>query len=223
MPSDKKTSSSRRGRPRTPAADDAHARRRLLDAAAGHFAAGGFAGTSLRQVAEEAGVTPAMVAYYFEDKSGLLQAVLLEGIELLLGGLRRALAAPAEEDDPLLPRFVRAYLGTLNAHPWIPRIVVQEVISKNTPLRDLFVERFAHRALELVAPMLRREIEAGRLRRDLDVRLTVMSVIGMCVFPYIAEPLLGRLLDYRIDEDFAAAFIPHTSSLLQRALGSEPA
>src|SRR5690606_28437620 len=99
----------------------------------------------------------------------------------------------------LLRRFVEAYLGVLNAHPWIPRIIVQEVISRDTPLRELFVQRFATQAIALLAPTLAEEIRAGRLRRDLDPHLTVMSVIGMCVFPYIAEPLLGGLLDYRID------------------------
>lgn len=223
------TSPSRRGRPprpRSSAAADGDARRRLLDAAARHFAAAGFAGTSLRQVAQEAQVTPAMVSYYFKDKWGLLEAVLLEGLELLLGTIRETLQTPGQTPGQagaeLLPRFVRAYLGTLNAHPWIPRIVVQEVISRDTPLRELFVERFANEALKLVAPMLREEVRAGRLRRDLDTRLTVMSVLGMCVFPYIAEPLLGRLLDYRIDEAFAESFIPHTIALLEHGLAPVP-
>jgi AcrR family transcriptional regulator len=212
----------RRGRPRQSGTDEGDARRRLLDAAARHFAGAGFAGTSLRRVAQEAEVTPAMVSYYFKDKSGLLEAVLLEGLELVLARLRQALGATQATGGALLPRFVQAYLGALNDHPWIPRIIVQEVISKDTPLRDLFVERFANEALRLVAPMLREEVRMGRLRRDLDTRLTVMSVIGMCVFPYIAEPLLGRLLDYRIDPAFAEAFIPHTVALLERGLGAAP-
>jgi TetR/AcrR family transcriptional regulator len=214
---------SRRGRPpAAPAAPLAgDARRRLLDAAARLFAAGGFAGTSLRQVAREADVTPAMVSYYFRDKDGLLEAVLTEGVELILGALRGALTGPAEQ-DPLLPRFVHVYLATLTAHPWIPRIIVQEVISRDTPLRQLFVDRFARQAVTLVAPRLQDEMRAGRLRGDLDVRLTVMSVIGMCVFPYIAEPLLGRLLDYRIDPDFLEAFVPHTVALLEDGLRPAP-
>lgn len=211
-------SSSRRGRPRKGRRQaDESARRRLLTAAAEQFAARGFAATSLRQVAREADVTPAMVSYYFKDKSGLLEAVLVEGLELLLGELERAVTEARAHGD-VLARFVRAYLGTLTRYPWVPRIVVQEVISRDTPLREVFIERFANRALSLVAPLLREEIEAGRLRTDLDARMTVMSVLGMCVFPYIAEPLLGRLLDYRIDETFAAAFIPHTVEVLRHGL-----
>jgi hypothetical protein len=98
---------------------------------------------------------------------------------------------------------------------------VQEVISRESSLRDVFVERFATRALGLVGPMLAGDVQAGHLRRDLDPRLTLMSVVGMCLFPYIAEPLLGRVLDYRIGEEFADAFIPHTLDLLRQGLMSE--
>ncbi len=216
-----RTRRSRAGVGRPPG--DGDARRRLLDAAAARFAADGFAATSLRQVAAEAGVTPAMVSYYFHGKNGLLEAVLIEGVELILGRLRRAAAPGAgAAGEGLLPRIVSAYVGALNAHPWIPRIIVQEVISRDTPLRDLFVERFATQALGLLSPLIAEEGRAGRLRPDLDPRMTVMSVVGMCVFPYIAEPLLGRLLGYRIDEAFAAAFIPHTVALLQRGLEVPP-
>lgn len=215
------------GRPRRPrkSSADPDARRRLLDAAARRFADLGFAGTSLRAVASEARVTPAMVSYYFRDKSGLLEAVLVEGLALILEELRSALRRPAvteDGDSRLLARFVRAYLTALNTHPWIPRIIVQEVVSRDTPLRKLFVERFANEALTLVAPMLEEEVRCGRLRRDLDPRLTAMSMIGMSVFPYIAEPVLGHLLDYRIDDRFAAAFIPHTIALLHRGLEPDP-
>lgn len=216
---DHSRSRSRRGRP---PGEEGQARRRLLDAAAVRFAGAGFAATSLRQVARDAGVTPAMVAYYFQDKSGLLEAVLVEGLERVLDSLRQALAAGEPGGEPVLPRFVRAYLTALSRHPWMPRIVVQEVVSRDSPLRALFVERFADPALELIAPMLRDEMRSGRLRADLDPRLTLMSVIGMCVFPYLAEPLLGRLLHYRIDESFAAAFAPHTVALLERGLAARP-
>ena len=159
-----------------------------------------------------------MVAYYFKDKRGLLEAVLLEGLDGLLASVRGVLAASGKDGAAPLPLFVSAYLEALTTHPWMPRIVVQEVIARDTPLRELFVERFARQALELLGPLLREEMDRGRLRADLDPRLTILSVIGMCVFPFIAEPLLGRLLNYRLDEAFAAAFVPHTVALLESGL-----
>lgn len=217
------TGPGRPGRPGRGSDADAGARERLLEAAAEQFAAQGFAATSLRAVAAGAGVTPAMVAYYFQDKQGLLETVLQEAFERILTSLRGALAdtAPsaAQGYDGVLPRFVAAYLEALSQHPWIARIVVQEVISRDTPLRAWFVDRFARRAFDLVGPMLGAEVERGRLRRDLDTRYVVLSVLGMCLFPFIAEPVLGGLLDYRIDAAFTHDFVPHTVALLQHGLG----
>jgi AcrR family transcriptional regulator len=49
----------------------------ILRAARAAFAANGYAATSLRSVARDAGVDPALVTYYFKSKSGLLDAALV--------------------------------------------------------------------------------------------------------------------------------------------------
>jgi AcrR family transcriptional regulator len=49
----------------------------ILRAAQAAFAAHGYAATSLRSVARDAGVDPALVTYYFKSKSGLLDAALV--------------------------------------------------------------------------------------------------------------------------------------------------
>ncbi|MEU8511660.1 TetR family transcriptional regulator [Kitasatospora sp. NPDC048722] len=49
---------------------------RIVAAARRSFAASGYAATSLRSVAQEAGVDPGLVHYYFRSKTGLLEAVM---------------------------------------------------------------------------------------------------------------------------------------------------
>lgn len=62
----------RRGRP--PGGSDA--RDRLLAAARCQFFSRGYAGTTIRSVAAEAGVNPALINYHFGSKEGLFNAVL---------------------------------------------------------------------------------------------------------------------------------------------------
>jgi len=63
---------------------------RIVQVARASFAQHGWAGTSLRAVARDAGVDPRLVSYYFADKSALLEACLrpppgyLEGIAAVL-------------------------------------------------------------------------------------------------------------------------------------------
>ncbi|WP_433622173.1 TetR/AcrR family transcriptional regulator [Nocardia sp. CA-120079] len=66
--------------------DSARTRQRLLDAARHRFARNGYAGTPVREVADEAGVNVALINRYFGSKEGLFAACLTEAID----GLRRA-------------------------------------------------------------------------------------------------------------------------------------
>src|SRR4051794_25202759 len=85
-------------------------RREILDAAFAEFAAKGFRGTTIKSIAEAAGVrSPALLYFYFESKEALFQAVFEEHAPIL-----QALdAAPAQFDRPpeeVLPLIGRGYL-----------------------------------------------------------------------------------------------------------------
>ena len=69
---------------------------RVLSAARALFATQGYASTSLRNVAELAGVDVALVSYYFKNKAGLLEAALTLPAEFL-ADVEQAAASPIEE------------------------------------------------------------------------------------------------------------------------------
>ena len=74
--------SARRGRPRQ---HDENVDRRdaILDAAEALFCVHGFHGVTVRQVATEAGVDPALLNYYFNSKRGLFDSVFLRRAEVV--------------------------------------------------------------------------------------------------------------------------------------------
>jgi AcrR family transcriptional regulator len=200
------------GRPKNDPNQGAGPRQTLIETAARLFGEKGYAETSLREVAAGAKVTPAMVAYYFKDKPGLLEAVTLSGLETLMDTVE-AVVSDQDSDEAFVPRFIRAYLSTINRHPWIPQILMREVVSRDTPLRQLFIDQFASRVLTIVPAKVMVEIESGRLRKGLDARYTLLSLVGMCLFPYIAQPVLGPLLGYEFDEAFGREYTDHTLAL----------
>ena len=205
------------GRPQASTRTDGEAREVLIRAAAVRFAAQGAEGTSLREVAEDAGVTPAMVAYYFRDKSGLLEAVVRQGLETLLAVVDAS--AEAYEPGEFLSGLVRRYLAALAADPWIPQILIREVISRDSPLRELFIEEFASHAVAIVPDRVLGEMGQGALRDDLDHRFLILSMLGMCLFPFIAHPVLGPLLGFEVDETFAADYGEHVLELIAHGAG----
>jgi AcrR family transcriptional regulator len=98
---DKAVATPRRpGRPRIPA-DGANRRNVILDAAEALFSVHGFHGVTVRQAAEEAGVDPALLGYYFDSKRGLFDAVLLRRAEIANANRLLSMARYESEAAPL--------------------------------------------------------------------------------------------------------------------------
>src|SRR5262245_23269997 len=121
--------------PGRPAAADNHdLRARLLDAAVACYARQGIAATSLRAIAAEAGVNPALLHYYFGDKEQLQEAVSGERLIPIFVGLRDGLIDEEMDVFDLIGGFV-AGIGRLVAqHPWLPSLWVREVLCEGGAL-----------------------------------------------------------------------------------------
>lgn len=68
--------------------DSAETRRRLLEAARHRFVLQGYERTTVREIAGDAGVNPALIKRYFESKEGLFEACLATTHDLLVGPAR---------------------------------------------------------------------------------------------------------------------------------------
>ncbi len=203
--------SRRVGRPvRDEAAEDV--RRRLVGVARALFATRGFGEVGIREIAREAGVTPGMISYYFGGKQGLYEAMLGSVFEELLTRVRELSAAPPAEGGAL-EGLIRLYAATIAGQPWVPALLLREIITGDSEVRARFVERFASRVATLLPQLVQAEIGSGELRADLDPRLAVLSIFGMCVFPYLAHPVAGKVLGYELDQAFSERLIAHTTRL----------
>jgi TetR/AcrR family transcriptional regulator len=198
-----RSSRRRPGRPRR-RHDHRDPREALLDAAGELFARQGPTAHSLRAVATAAGVTPAMVHYYFGDKRGLADALLERALARVLERLSRV-----DRIDDLPATVAR----TFGAEPWIPPLLVREVLAEGGRFRARFIEQYASKVARIVPLLLRREIESGRFRGDLDPALAFLSLLGMLAFTFLARPVVEPVLGFRYDEAFLARFAEHTRRL----------
>ncbi|MFF3564778.1 TetR/AcrR family transcriptional regulator [Streptomyces sp. NPDC002574] len=99
--------------------DAANTRRLLLDAARRRFATQGYAATTVREIADEAGVNVALISRYFESKEGLFEACLPTSVEEVgraadavedLGQISEMIARGAAEAGPEGPNQVMLML-----------------------------------------------------------------------------------------------------------------
>lgn len=212
--------SRRRRSPGRPVESDTDLRERLLDAALSCFASGSIGATSLSAIAKRAGVTPALVNYYFGDKARLVQAVVEERLVPAVAELQGALAAPVADPGALLRGFVAGIHAVVARHPWLPVIWVREILTEGGALRELMLSQVAPMIPRLLASRLAQAQQAGKLNPDLDPRLLVVSLIGLTLFPLAAESLWRRIFD--ADDIDGSALQSHTLALLQGGLGVRP-
>ncbi len=202
----------RPGRPPLRGRDVEDVKRGLVDAARELFARRGFGEVGIRELSRAAGVTPGMISYYFGGKQGLYEAMLASVFEDMLARVRELAVRPTRSSAPLAG-LIRLYAGTMAAQPWLPALLMREVITGDAAARARFIERFAKRGAALLPGLVSAEIASGALRDDLDPVLTLLALVGGTVFPFLAFPVLGKLLGYQLDGDFAERLAAHTAKL----------
>jgi AcrR family transcriptional regulator len=201
-----------KGRPAGPA--NADIRQEIQNAAEILFARQGYAATSLREIANQVGVNPAMVHYYFGSKLALLQHVLEQSLE----PLALAIAKMREEEHAPAARITGLLLHTFSEHPGLPALVAREVLLPGGVMQDHFLEYLAPRLGGSLPGMLRKEQREGRLRNDLDPSIAALSVLSLCVFPFIARELAEKALDVHFDPSGLRKLERQITSLLDRGL-----
>lgn len=204
-------------KPGRPRADEGSHRERLLDAAVACFAADGVAATSLRGIALKAGVTPALVNYYFGSKEQLLDAFIAERVTPIVAALRENLLAAGDDPRALFATFVRGIHDVVERFPWWPSLWLREVVNEKGVLQDVIHKIVAPQVTQLLARTLVDAQKRGAISADLDPRLLVVSLVGLTMFPLAAEHIWRRVFPAGdIDREVLRR---HTLALLDHGLG----
>ncbi len=181
--------------PRKRARDAAATQRRLLEAAELEFAAHGYQGARLRNIAKLAGVQPALIHHYFDDKEGLYRAML-----------DRALSEPSALSFDILgsePRFrdvVNGFAGMLlrynRKYDNILTILRKEgsAGSMASELTREVVRRRVQPAVEAVIAYVSVQQQCGEVRSDIPAEEIVLAVMALTSYPFVEMGFLDTCL-----------------------------
>lgn len=210
----------RKRAPGRPLADAPDQRTVALEAALACFVRQGIAATSLRDIAREAGVTPALLHYYFGDRQQLLDAVVAERVMPAFLSVRERLAQAGDDVADIVAAFVCGVTDAIARHPWWPQLWVREVLCEGGALRDLLVQRIAPDIARLLAGRFAAAQAAGRLNADLDPRLLLPTLVGLTMFPAAGAPIWRQVFD--ADDLGLDDVRGHALALLDRGLELKP-
>jgi AcrR family transcriptional regulator len=201
-----------------PSGDEQNLRERLLDTAIGQFARTGVGATSLRAIAAEANVTPAMLHYYFGDKGRLLQASIDERLLPALAPLRAQLEQLGSDPVALVEAFVSGISDVVANHPWLPPLWVREVLCEGGALREVLFTQAVPGVPQLLAQRFAAAQADGRLNAALDPRLLVVSLVGLTLFPAAGAPIWRRV--FGAEKLGPEVMLKHTLALLGHGIGT---
>ncbi len=201
-----------RGRPVD--ADQQDLKTAILDTAEGFFADNGYAATSIRRIAEQVGVNPALVHYYFGNKKVLLQTVMERSLQPMVQAI-----ATMKNGREASPEVIAELLLSMAArHPNIPHLLTREVLLPGGEMQQYFTENIAPHLGGALPALLSREQSAGRLRKSSDPAISALLILGMCVFPFIARTLAEPVLGVNFDDDGIEILKQQIAELLKRGM-----
>jgi TetR/AcrR family transcriptional regulator len=168
-------------------------RDRILDQAEILFASHGFAGTSVRDIANRADLTPASLYNHFSNKDALYRAVLSRGVQPLMERLGEL--TTSEDLSESVPQFIEGIMNHLAEHSHLPRLIALEAATGGEHINEL--------ARDWIRPLFERgeatmdaEWAAGRsIWSPEDAPLLISAFMHLVSGHFSMAPLLAEVLD----------------------------
>ena len=181
---------------------------RILQAAEKEFLEKGYAGARTVSIAEAAGVTHAMLHYYYRTKDNLFEKIVADKMHML-GNI--ILSAIGDEDLPLEERVrqgVERHFDFLLANRDLPRFVINELYAQpghSGALKES-VREMANHVLNDLQRQIDENADRGQCLK-IDARMLLMDIVSLNVFPFVAAPIMSGVMgDFHGNyEDFLAA------------------
>ena len=169
--------------------------RKILMAAEREFFEKGFAGARTTSIAESAGVTHAMLHYYFRTKSKLFERIISDKMSLL-GELM--LNSLTHSDLPLFEKLrtaIERHLDFISENPDLPFFFIREVYSD--PERVKVMAETLQTHAERSIGELQKEIDEAAARgecRSINAGMLMLDIVSLNVFSFIAHPILNIIM-----------------------------
>lgn len=176
--------------------------KQILKAARKVFTEKGREGARMQEIADEASINKALLHYYFRNKQRLFEAVFVEAFEKFLPRIYNDIESDKDFCE-IMQSFISEYIDLIIENPYIPGFVLHE-LSQNPANIAQILEKHVTR-LNLLVQKIQKEIDEGNIR-PMDPRQIIVNLIGLCIFPFVARPIIQRIF-FRGDEDEYQQFL----------------
>lgn len=177
---------------------------RIMEAAEELFAEKGFDGTSVRDIAEEAGVNLAMISYYFGSKERLMESLFKyrgESIKLQLENMiENKELSSLQKVYALIDNYIDRIMKQQCFHKILSRIQMVELKGITTQL----IHELKRTNQELVKKLIQEGQRRGEFKKNIDVPLMIATLVGTTSHLVTTQHYYRKLnnLESLTDEEF---------------------
>lgn len=167
----------------------------LLKSAEEEFLEKGYANAKTTEIAKRAGVTHAMLHYYYRTKENLFEMVLKNKLEDMTG----VFSLTFSKDLPLrdkLKKGVEDHFDFIAKNPQLPTFIFNEVLP-NEDAKTHLIKLLRPQLKDILSKLdqpLQEEAEKGLIQYVKPFDLLYM-IISMNVFSFLALPVLSNVLE----------------------------
>jgi TetR/AcrR family transcriptional regulator len=160
---------------------------RILDAAEALFAARGFAGVSVREIAGQVGLNQASIYNHFDGKQALYESVIERGLRPILDLLGESAAGRGPQGEGLLDAVVDRLWQT----PHLPKLVQREILDDGEVL-EAIAERWLRPIYEQGELAVRATVPPGAFTSE-EIPLLIIAAYHLVFGHFISAALARRI------------------------------
>lgn len=186
----------------------------VLERSVALFAAAGFHGVSMRDIAADVGVTPAALYHHFPDKEQLYLGAVAYAFEEKMGPLKALLDGVGNPWERL-ETFVTQLALLLTAERDYLRLMQWVMLDNDERRQHSLADGVFRETFDGLSRL------AAELAPKYDSHLLVAMIMGMVVFPFEVLPVHRFMPDYRGQLEAPEDMARHVVNLLRNGLGKE--
>ena len=161
----------------------------------------GKAGTSMQNIADDAGINRTLLNYYFRSKDKLFEAVFRNAMSGFVGNLAKMLHSDMSLKD-YVPRMIETVIDAMLENPQIPIFVLQELSSNPDRMPQIIKEM----GIDPAVAVDKMESEQWKEFGDhMDPKQVILNLLSLCIFPFAARPVVTEILFNGDNDAYIAA------------------
>ncbi|HDL19453.1 MAG TPA: TetR/AcrR family transcriptional regulator [Bacteroidetes bacterium] len=165
---------------------------KIITAATGIFLQKGKDGARMQEIADYAGINKALLHYYFRSKDRLYDEVFKRELKKFFTGIFTSVK-DTEDAKIFIRSFINLYTDRIAKNQNLVHFIISEIEKGGASISSVIVESMQKNKMQpLIITNKIQDAIAKKQLRNIDPVNLMISLIGLCLYPFLAKPILEK-------------------------------